>query len=371
MIDKAFIILSDKVYRLEISPTTRSRSSLYPDLVDFIIEAQNPLYTEDRWKTRIGMSWELSINYPGFNIPIPPEWLLLRFLCHHVRINSIHLLEGPNGEVLKTSDFPDYVGKNINNNQAEEILRIVLLSWVRTFPKEKIEFRDLFISTDLSLATLRQAINSLIFQDVIEESNKDYFKIKSGIFQGTHLRHKVGPQISNLAEWAGGENVTLAILFTDIVGSTRLGQKLGNELMWKLRQDNFEQTRQLISKYGGYEIKTIGDSFMLAFRNVADALDFSMELDSNPGHELIQIRVGIHIGQLQVRDEDVFGDTVDFASRVVNTIKGAEIRLSKRAKEDIDNLRANRHQHLKWKLHEDIEMKGFPDRHELWSVVLL
>jgi class 3 adenylate cyclase len=116
---------------------------------------------------------------------------------------------------------------------------------------------------------------------------------------------------SNLVKWAGGNQVTLAIIFTDIVGSTALGQQLGDELMGDARQAHFAQVRKFLDKHNGYEIKTIGDSFMATFRNVGEALNFAMDLQFTPGHDRIKIRAGIHIGQLNIVGNDAFGGTVD------------------------------------------------------------
>jgi len=174
--------------------------------------------------------------------------------------------------------------------------------------------------------------------------------------------------ICDFEKWAGSNLVALAIVFTDVVGASSLGQKLGGEVMEKVRQAHFKQTRLLISKYEGWEIKTMGDSFMVAFRNVANALDFAIELQSNSGHAQIKIRIGIHIGSLLIRDNDAFGNNVDFASRIVNSIEGAGVRISDHAKKDIDLLRAVRHVNLKWNRIEGIKMKNFPEKHILWSL---
>jgi hypothetical protein len=176
-----YLILSDKVYKLD-SRSTSTERAFDRDLVDFIVDAQNPLDAGDKWRTIVGMSWEFSIDHYG-KLPIPIEWVVFRFLCHHVRTNSIHILKGPGGEVLTESNFRDYLGKTTDNFLADEILRIVLISWVRTFPHEKAEFRDLFVSTDLTKDTLRQSINSFIFQEHIEESNNNSFLIKNTIFR--------------------------------------------------------------------------------------------------------------------------------------------------------------------------------------------
>lgn len=179
---------------------------------------------------------------------------------------------------------------------------------------------------------------------------------------------KAETRTKSFIEWAGGEHVTLAIAFTDVVGSTALGQELGDERMNEVRNAHFEQGRRLLAKHEGREIKTIGDSFMAAFQNVGDALDFARSLHSDTGHELVRIRAGIHIGPLQVQEEDTFGGTVDFAARVVGAIKEADIWLSERAKQDIDLFAARRHCGLKWEKRENIEMKGFRGPFTLWAL---
>ncbi len=69
---------------------------------------------------------------------------------------------------------------------------------------------------------------------------------------------------------------------------------------------------------------------MAAFHAVEKALDYAMALQANPGHARVQIRAGIHIGPMQVEENDLFGGAVSFAARVVGAIQGAEIWLSER-----------------------------------------
>jgi class 3 adenylate cyclase len=64
----------------------------------------------------------------------------------------------------------------------------------------------------------------------------------------------------------------------------------------------------------------------------------------------------------------VFGSTVNFASRVVGAIKGAEIWLSGRAKDDIDRLGSGKHKLLRWQRHDEVAMKGFSGTVTLWAV---
>lgn len=178
-----YLILSDRVYKLSVSLATHSDRAFMRDLVDFRVEGMNPIDPADKWRTLLGTSEELYTDYPSYKLEIPLEWLLFRFLSHHVRTNSVHILSGPGGEVLKRTTFRPFLRSTIDDDQAEEILRTVLASWVRTLPLEKIELRDLYVSTDISLVTLQRAINSLIFQKHIEESGRNRFLVKPSIFR--------------------------------------------------------------------------------------------------------------------------------------------------------------------------------------------
>jgi class 3 adenylate cyclase len=172
----------------------------------------------------------------------------------------------------------------------------------------------------------------------------------------------------SFTEWAGGERVTLAIVFTDVVGSTALEFKIGGERMTEVRRAHFRQGRKLLSDYHGREVKTIGDSFMAAFRTVEDALDFALAFRSDTGDSNLRIRAGVHVGPMLVEGNDVFGGPVNFAARVVAATKNPEIWLSDRAKEDIDTLRARRHGKLKWDWHTSVALSGFPGTFTLWSL---
>ncbi|MDX6527825.1 MAG: hypothetical protein QOH41_115 [Blastocatellia bacterium] len=189
---------------------------------------------------------------------------------------------------------------------------------------------------------------------------------KMGMFVESARSGISGPSFS---AWAGGDRVVLAIIFTDVVGSTSLGEELKGESMNEVRRAHFGQSRKLINEYSGREVKTIGDSFMVTFKSVDKALDYGMALQAETGHSHVQIRAGIHIGPMQVEDNDVFGGTVNFAARVLGAIKEAsEIWLSNQAKEHVDDYWAKHHRSLNWVRHDDVEMKGFKGTFTLWAL---
>jgi WD40 repeat protein/class 3 adenylate cyclase len=168
--------------------------------------------------------------------------------------------------------------------------------------------------------------------------------------------------------WAGGERVTLAIVFTDVVGSTAMEEEIKGAEMNIVRRAHFAQSRKLINEYNGREIKTIGDSFMTAFKSVHKALDYSIAFKEDTGHSKVKIRAGIHIGPMQIEEDDVFGGTVSFAARVIGAIDNDEIWVSDRAKDDIDQYGSSTHKQLVWERQENITMKGFKGEFTLWAL---
>jgi class 3 adenylate cyclase len=140
----------------------------------------------------------------------------------------------------------------------------------------------------------------------------------------------------------------------------------GDATISEVRRRHFAQSAALISKHAGYEIKTIGDSVMAVFRSVEAALDYACALQLDTGSSEPQLRAGIHIGPVEVADDDVFGTDVSLASRVVGAIAGAEIWLSTRAEEDIDRVGTYRGKGWQWQPH-DVKLEGIGDA-RLWSL---
>ncbi|HEX9918322.1 MAG TPA: adenylate/guanylate cyclase domain-containing protein [Pyrinomonadaceae bacterium] len=173
----------------------------------------------------------------------------------------------------------------------------------------------------------------------------------------------------NFRQWAGGADIaTVAIVFTDILDSTKLNVEAGDEHWRQSSEAHFAQAREFIKRGQGYLIKTVGDSVMAAFHSAAAALDFALALHGQTGHDSIRIRAGIHIGPVEVAAGDAFGQQVNMAARVESKAEDGGIWVSAQVKEDIDTLRAARHGQLRWKEHPDEELKGFPRKYTLWSV---
>jgi class 3 adenylate cyclase len=167
-----------------------------------------------------------------------------------------------------------------------------------------------------------------------------------------------GTETSALEEWTGGRRASLAIVFTDVLGSSALSRKLGDERMDGIRFDHFVQGRKVAAVYGGRVIKTLGDGLMVVFRSVDAALDFALTFRDHPGSSEISIRSGIHIGPIVIKDNDVFGTHVDLAARVVGMQTAGSIWLSNEARSHLNDQRPARFDNLKWIPH-NVSPKGF------------
>ena len=185
------------------------------------------------------------------------------------------------------------------------------------------------------------------------------------------LDRKIGNvlQPGGLRTWAGGEGVrTLAVVFTDIVDSTRLCHDLGDAAWDGYRQLHFAHIQQLIEKSSGYFVKNTGDGILATFHNVDDAVTFGRGIALNTGHAVIRVRVGVHIGQVTIDGDDTFGRHVNLAARVMSALKQDGLMITDAAKSDLASRGTESLKKLRWEPHQDILLKGLPYPQTLWEL---
>jgi class 3 adenylate cyclase len=179
---------------------------------------------------------------------------------------------------------------------------------------------------------------------------------------------KVSPP-DGLREWTGGANVaTLAIVFTDIVDSTRLCYDLGDASWDGYRQLHFAHTQQLIAKSFGCFIKNTGDGVLAAFHNADDAVTFAQNVVRNTGHAVVRVRAGAHVGQVSIDGGDTFGRHVNLAARVMSCLAHDGVIISDPVKSDLDARRTPALATLAWKERPNISLKGIPQPQTLWEL---
>lgn len=120
-------------------------------------------------------------------------------------------------------------------------------------------------------------------------------------------------------------------MFADIVGSSALYRRLGNELAEQSVVAAMAQASEVAREFGGRVIKTIGDCVMAVLPGADEALECSMELQRrflnfvDERDAAIRWRIGFACGELVERDDDVFGDAVNLAARIADLAKSEQI----------------------------------------------
>jgi class 3 adenylate cyclase/tetratricopeptide (TPR) repeat protein len=132
----------------------------------------------------------------------------------------------------------------------------------------------------------------------------------------------------------GGSGL-VAILFTDLVGSTDLAARHGDAAADVLRRDHFSHLREALASTGGTEIKTIGDSLMASFAGASDALAGAVAMQRSVERHnrrvrdsRLEMRVGVSVGDAAYEDGDWFGTPVVEASRLCGAATGGQILVS-------------------------------------------
>jgi class 3 adenylate cyclase/DNA-binding CsgD family transcriptional regulator len=120
----------------------------------------------------------------------------------------------------------------------------------------------------------------------------------------------------------------LCIVFTDIVGWTALGERVGDEAADQVRRGHFAAVREALKSHRGREIKTAGDSVMATFRSALDALRCASEIRDMAESMSVQVRVGLHAGEPIADGDDLFGTAVNVASRLCSAAGAGEVLLS-------------------------------------------
>jgi class 3 adenylate cyclase len=166
------------------------------------------------------------------------------------------------------------------------------------------------------------------------------------------------------------ETTTVTVLFTDVVGSTRLRQHQGETAAHDIMNQHNEIVRRQIGEHAGQEVKTAGDSFMVAFDSARKAVECAVSVqralhEYNRLHpaQPLKVRIGLHTGEAIRAGNDLFGTSVDAAARIMAKAGGEQILVSDVLKSILGSAKD-----LGFKDYKRVQLKGFPERWRLWEV---
>ncbi len=188
---------------------------------------------------------------------------------------------------------------------------------------------------------------------------------------------------------------TVTIMFSDIEGSTAINERLGDQRWLELLHEHNAIVRKQVKSHGGFEVKSEGDGFMLAFQSARRALACAIDIQralaernrsvgaqhdaplpgAVPGAgpstgsgrtdmEPIRVRIGLHTGEAIKEGADFFGKHVNLAARIAGQAQGGEILVSSLLKELTESAGE-----FTFGEGRNVELKGLKGKHEIWPVV--
>jgi class 3 adenylate cyclase/alpha-beta hydrolase superfamily lysophospholipase len=128
------------------------------------------------------------------------------------------------------------------------------------------------------------------------------------------------------------ERVLATVMFTDIVGSTEQAAQMGDQRWRRLLDRHDDIAGREVARFGGRLVKTTGDGVLATFDGPARAVRCARSLGDALQREGIEIRTGIHAGEVELRRDDVGGIAVHIAARVMALAGRGEILVSSTVK---------------------------------------
>jgi class 3 adenylate cyclase len=159
------------------------------------------------------------------------------------------------------------------------------------------------------------------------------------------------------------DRVLGTVLFTDIVDSTARAASMGDGAWRDVRAEHDRVIRAELGRSGGREIKTMGDGFLAMFDGPAKAVRCAQAIASGMQALGIEIRAGLHTGEIELEGDDVSGIAVAIGARVGALAGPSEVLVSQTVKDLVVG------SGLAFEDAGEHELKGVPDRWRLYRVV--
>src|SRR6516162_1755992 len=132
---------------------------------------------------------------------------------------------------------------------------------------------------------------------------------------------------------AESHRVLATVLFTDIVGSTARAEEMGDQRWHDLLDAHHATVRRELARYRGTEIRSLGDGFLATFDGPARAVRCARGISEAVRPLDIQVRCGLHTGEIETAGDDVQGIAVHIAARVSALAEAGEILVSRTVKD--------------------------------------
>jgi class 3 adenylate cyclase len=158
------------------------------------------------------------------------------------------------------------------------------------------------------------------------------------------------------------DRMLATVLFTDICGSTERAAELGDR-SWRYMLERHDALfRRALERHRGREVKRTGDGFLATFDGPARAIRCAADVADSVGSIGIQVRAGLHTGELEVMDGDLGGLAVHIAARVMDRAQPNEVLVSSTVKDLVVG------SGIEFEARGAHELRGVPGEWTLFSV---
>ncbi len=156
------------------------------------------------------------------------------------------------------------------------------------------------------------------------------------------------------------DRVLATLLFTDIVDSTAIADRIGDERWRNLLYAHDNVVRTELDRFRGVEVKSTGDGFLARFDAPARAIRCALAITSGVQPLELEVRAGLHTGEIHLVEGDVEGISVHIASRVADLAPPSEVVMSRTVKDLIAG------SGIELEDYGTYELKGVPDEWQLF-----
>lgn len=208
-----------------------------------------------------------------------------------------------------------------------------------------------------NLATMGEMFNKAL--DSVKDTAVAFSSYTPAVAQHPDIRSHTAP------------DGTITLLFTDIEGSTAMTERLGDQKAQEVLRTHNAIFREHIGAHDGFEVKSMGDGFMLAFSSGNSGLGCAVSVQrsltaynaANPV-EPIKVRMGLHTGETIKEGEDFFGMNVILAARISSKAHGGQILVSSLFKELTE-----RGSDIQFGDVQEVELKGLAGTARIYPVL--
>ncbi len=179
-----------------------------------------------------------------------------------------------------------------------------------------------------------------------------------------------GPTLDRIEEFLTGHREQVAttrmlstVLFTDIVGSTALAADIGDERWLDLRSTHDRIVKATLDRFRGQEVALTGDGAVATFDGPQRAILCALAIREEVEDIGLQVRAGIHTGEIEMRDDQIGGIAVNIASRVMDAAEDGGVMVSSTVKDLVVG------SPLQFESCGSFDLKGVPGPWQLFEVL--